>query len=77
MYLNELKTGQRAQIIRLAVGDKMYRQRLMAMGLLPGTLFTFLRTAPLGDPIVIAVRGVELCLRKAEAGLLRVKVVAM
>jgi Fe2+ transport system protein FeoA len=37
------------------------------MGLLPGTTVTLVRTAPLGDPIEIKVRGYHLSLRKSEA----------
>ncbi|MDR0901286.1 MAG: ferrous iron transport protein A [Opitutaceae bacterium] len=41
--------------------------RLREMGLLPGTKITFLRAAPLGDPLEIKVRGYNLTLRKSEA----------
>lgn len=41
--------------------------RLREMGLLPGTRITLVRTAPLGDPIEIKVRGYSLTLRKSEA----------
>ncbi len=41
--------------------------RLREMGMLPGTTLTLVRTAPLGDPIEIKVRGYNLTLRKSEA----------
>jgi ferrous iron transport protein A len=41
--------------------------RLREMGLLPGTTLTLVRTAPLGDPLEIKVRGYNLTLRKSEA----------
>ena len=41
--------------------------RLREMGMLPGTTLTLVRTAPLGDPIEIKVRGYSLTLRKSEA----------
>lgn len=41
--------------------------RLREMGVLPGTPVTLVRTAPLGDPIEIKVRGYHLSLRKSEA----------
>lgn len=41
--------------------------RLREMGLLPGTRLTLIRTAPLGDPLEIKVRGYNLTLRKSEA----------
>lgn len=41
--------------------------RLREMGVLPGTPITLVRTAPLGDPVEITVRGYRLTLRKSEA----------
>ncbi len=41
--------------------------RLREMGLLPGTRITLVRTAPMGDPLEIKVRGYHLTLRKTEA----------
>ncbi len=41
--------------------------RLREMGLLPGTRITLVRTAPMGDPIEVKVRGYNLTLRKTEA----------
>ena len=41
--------------------------RLREMGLLTGTRVTLVRTAPLGDPLEIKVRGYHLTLRKSEA----------
>lgn len=67
MPFRDLKVGQKARIITLGVGDKVYRQRLIAMGLIPGTEFIVSRIAPLGDPMEILVRGFALSLRKDEA----------
>lgn len=41
--------------------------RLREMGLLPGVSITLVRTAPLGDPLEIRVRGYRLTLRRSEA----------
>lgn len=41
--------------------------RLREMGLLAGTSVTLVRTAPLGDPLEIKIRGYHLTLRKDEA----------
>ena len=41
--------------------------RLREMGLLAGTTLTLVRTAPMGNPIEIKVRGYHLTLRKSEA----------
>jgi ferrous iron transport protein A len=47
--------------------------RLREMGLLAGTRITLIRTAPLGDPLEIKVRGYYLTLRKSEADLVLVE----
>lgn len=73
MQVGDLKTGQKGRIVSLGNGNKIYRQRLMAMGILPGTEFVVLRRAPLGDPIEIEVRGFALSLRKDEATILEVE----
>lgn len=41
--------------------------RLREMGLLVGTPITLVRTAPMGDPLEIKVRGYHLTMRKTEA----------
>ena len=43
------------------------------MGLTPGTEFEVTRTAPLGDPVEIRVRGFDLSLRKDEAAILKIE----
>jgi ferrous iron transport protein A len=53
-------------------GQCAYRQQLLAMGLVPGVLFTLVRIAPLGDPVEINVRGFSLVLRQQEASVLKV-----
>ncbi len=73
LTLGELKAGDRARVIALAPGEKGYRARLLAMGLIKGTEFTVARMAPLGDPVEIEVKGYNLSLRKEEAGVVQVE----
>jgi Fe2+ transport system protein FeoA len=74
MQLSDLKAGQKARITAITPrGDQAYRQRLIAMGLLPGTELVLLRQAPFGDPVQILIRGVELSLRKNEASILQIE----
>jgi Fe2+ transport system protein FeoA len=72
-HLHDMAAGDRGRIIGLGDGDRGYREKLLAMGLTPGTEFTVLRLAPLGDPVEITVRGAALSLRRAEAQLLYVQ----
>jgi ferrous iron transport protein A len=64
--LSELPIGARAVVKEFPPSGSAF-VRLREMGLLPGTAFTLLRAAPLGDPLEIKVRGYNLTLRKAEA----------
>lgn len=73
MRLHDLNIGDKAKIVSILGGDKVYRQRLISMGLVPGTEFRVSRIAPLGDPIEIIVRGFALSLRKGEAGILELE----
>lgn len=73
MQLGNMKVGSKGRIIKILPGEKVYRQRLMAMGLLPGTEFEVSRIAPLGDPIEIRVRGFALSLRKNEAKIIQIE----
>jgi ferrous iron transport protein A len=72
-HLSDMATGERGRVLGYAAGDRLYRQRLLAMGLTPGIEFTVARLAPLGDPVEIRVRGSALSLRKAEADVLAVE----
>lgn len=66
MTLNDLTVGERGIIIELKTESKLKR-RLIDMGVTDGSEVTFLRTAPLGDPIEFMVRGYRLSIRKSEA----------
>ncbi|NDL64463.1 ferrous iron transporter A [Acerihabitans arboris] len=43
-----------------------YRQKLLSLGMLPGSSFQVIRVAPLGDPIQIETRRAQLALRKKD-----------
>jgi ferrous iron transport protein A len=45
----------------------------MDMGITKGVTITIRKTAPLGDPIEITLRGYELTLRKADAGMIEIE----
>jgi len=64
--LSELAVGSRATVRGLP-GQGAAVLRLREMGVLPGTIIMLVRTAPLGDPLEIQVRGYSLTLRKSEA----------
>ena len=65
MTLKDGKTGMTVRIDR--IGDSALKERLMTMGLIPGTKVKVMRSAPLGDPMAIGVRSYNLALRLADA----------
>ena len=66
MTLNNLKPGKSAVITSVG-GSGSLRCRLLDMGLIPKTKVELIKTAPMGDPIEIRVRGYELTIRKSDA----------
>ena len=66
MKLSELAVGATAVVREFPKAGTAFI-RLREMGLIAGTRVTLVRTAPLGDPLEIKLRGYHLTLRKAEA----------
>ena len=64
--LSELAVGASA-VVREFPPSGAASLRLREMGVLAGTSLTLVRTAPLGDPLEIKVRGYHLTLRRSEA----------
>lgn len=65
MTLKEILPGQSCVVKQVYANN--LRKRIIDMGLITGTKVHVKKTAPLGDPIEIIVRGYSLTLRKAEA----------
>jgi ferrous iron transport protein A len=72
-YVKEMPVGTVGRIVGYEQVMRGYKGKLLSMGLTPGTEFTVVRVAPLGDPIEIVVRGFHLSLRKQEADALVVE----
>lgn len=72
MKLSDLKVGQSARIQTVG-GSGALRQHFLDMGVIPGTEVTFVKFAPLGDPIELKIHGYELTLRLAEADQIEVE----
>jgi ferrous iron transport protein A len=73
--LADLELGEQATIVEISTPDPV-RERLFDLGFVPGTLITLVRRAPLGDPMVYALRGVQMCLRGEEAARISVQPVS-
>jgi ferrous iron transport protein A len=73
--LDALQASQSARVVevdtRLPSGT-----RLLDLGFLPDTELRMIRRAPLGDPVIYELRGYQICLRKADAAQIRVKIIS-
>lgn len=66
IFLADLNIGDKGVIHSVKAAGEV-RRRLLDVGLFKGTKFKILRLAPLGDPIVIKIKGFDLSLRMEEA----------
>lgn len=71
MKLSELKTGEKAVIVKVA-GSGKFRKRIIEMGFIGGKAVEVLLNAPLNDPIKYKVMDYEVSLRRNEADLIEV-----
>jgi Fe2+ transport system protein FeoA len=64
--LTDLPIGAPGRVLSIA-GSGSVARRLMEMGVVPGAPVRVIKSAPLGGPMEIWVRGYHLALRQAEA----------
>lgn len=74
-HLGCLEKGQSAIIASVETGSA-YANKLLMLGLTPGTLVRVVRAAPLGDPIQVNIRGYNLSLRRDEAHVVNLELVS-
>ena len=67
LTLDRLGLGVKASVKSISGSDPYLRNKLLAMGIVEGTLLEVTRIAPLGDPIKIKALGYKLSLRLSEA----------
>ncbi len=72
-HLNKMLPGQKAKVLGYTSDSPVVR-RLTELGLIPGRMVTYLRNAPLQDPLEIQVGPSCLSLRHAEASLVAVEI---
>ncbi len=70
--LKDVKCGHTVRVVRVN-GEGAVRRHIMDMGITRGTQITVRKTAPLGDPLELTLRGYELSLRKADAEMIDVE----
>ncbi len=71
MKLSELKTGEKAVIVKVR-GHGSFRKRLIEMGFIAGKEVRVILNAPLKDPIEYEILGYRVSLRREEAGMIDV-----
>lgn len=64
--LKDAKIGETVRVVKIH-GEGAVKRRIMDMGITKGIDVYVRKTAPLGDPIEVTVRGYELSLRKFDA----------
>ena len=72
MNLNHLKPGQSAVVLSVG-GEGALRQHFLDMGVIPGAEITFVKSAPMGDPMEFTLHGYELTLRVDDAAQIAVE----
>jgi ferrous iron transport protein A len=71
-HLHRMSPGQSGKVVGLT-DDSPVARRLTELGIIPGSRITYLRNAPLRDPLEIQVGNCCLTLRHAEASLIAVE----
>ncbi len=75
MKLSDLHNGQRAVIDGVG-GQGAFRKRIMEMGFVKGREVVVVKSAPLKDPVYYRIMGYNVSLRRADAELVSVHLVA-
>ena len=71
MRLSELKTGERAVVVKV-YGHGSFRKRIIEMGFVKGSKVKVILNAPLRDPIEYEIIGYRISLRREEASKIEV-----
>lgn len=64
--LKDLSIGESARVAAVG-GERALRRRLLDMGITPGTVVAIRKSAPMGDPIELLLRGYSLAIRLEDA----------
>ena len=65
--LDKLAVGKSASVKSVDCKSPELKQHMLDMGLTPGTVIKLIKTAPMGDPMEIRIRGYELTVRHEAA----------
>ena len=71
MTLKEVKPGTTVLVTKVS-GEGAIKRRIMDMGITKDSEIYVRKTAPLGDPVEITIRGYELSVRKDDASCIEI-----
>lgn len=71
MTLADMQINDQATVEQV-LGPKPFVRRLLSLGVTPGNSVRVVRLAPLGDPMQVEIGRLQLSIRRAEAGRVRV-----
>lgn len=70
--LKDAPIGSTVRVVKVH-GEGPIRRRIMDMGITKDCRIQLVRTAPLGDPIEVTLRGYMLSLRKEDSAMIEVE----
>ncbi|EHM10876.1 Fe2+ transport system protein A [Thermanaerovibrio velox DSM 12556] len=73
--LGDAKEGVLCRVVGFE-GAGPLKTRALQMGLVPGTVVQVGKPAPMGDPISVRFRGMDVSLRREEAQVVRVEILS-
>lgn len=66
LRLDQVEPGRKVKVVHV-LGRGRSRRRLLAVGMVPGTVVEVLRKAPLKDPVEYRVKGSDFSIRGTDA----------
>lgn len=69
--LRDAAVGETVTVAKVR-GDGALRRRLLDMGITKGVKIFVRKSAPLGDPLELTVRGYELSIRKSDSEMVEI-----
>lgn len=70
--LRDVSVGETVTVVKVR-GDGALRRRILDMGITRGAKVYIRKSAPLGDPLELTVRGYELSIRKSDSEMVEVE----
>lgn len=70
--LKSARPGQTVTVSKIN-GLQAVKRHIMDMGITKGTIITVKKTAPLGDPLELSIRGYTLAIRRDDADMIEVE----